>query len=73
MATQENPPANLPTPQVNVEFVPAKAGETFKLGTATIRIMEDGSHTGESPPSASSFVGSAERYDMLMGFLVWER
>ena len=36
----------LEIPQVNVNFVPAKAGDTFALGPATIRIMEDGSHTG---------------------------
>jgi len=47
MATQENPPAGLPTPQVPINFVPVKAGETFKLGHMTIRIMEDGSHTGK--------------------------
>lgn len=35
------------TPNVPINFVPATAGETFKLGTITIRIMEDGSRTGE--------------------------
>ncbi|OAP58080.1 hypothetical protein AYL99_07170 [Fonsecaea erecta] len=34
------------TPTVPINFVPAKAGETFKVGTITIRIMEDGSRTG---------------------------
>jgi hypothetical protein len=34
------------TPRVPVNFVPAHEGETFKLGTVTIRIMEDGSRTG---------------------------
>ena len=34
------------TPTVPINFVPAKSGETFKLGTITIRIMEDGSRTG---------------------------
>lgn len=33
-------------PDVPIEFVPVKAGETLKLGTITIRIMEDGSNTG---------------------------
>lgn len=48
MATQENPPTDLlPTPQVAINFVPAKAGEIIKLGASTIRIMEDGSHTGK--------------------------
>jgi hypothetical protein len=37
------------TPRVPVNFVPASEGETFKLGTVTIRIMEDGSRTGEPP------------------------
>lgn len=36
------------TPTVPINFVPATAGETFKLGTITIRIMEDGSRTGRS-------------------------
>lgn len=53
MASQEGPPAGLPVPQVNVNFVPAKAGETFAIGPVTIRIMEDGSHTGKSLPSLS--------------------
>jgi len=35
-----------PQPNVPAAFVPAKSGDTFKLGTLTIRIMEDGSHTG---------------------------
>lgn len=46
MATQENPPIAQMTPQVPIHFVPATVGETFKLGTLTIRIMEDGSRTG---------------------------
>ncbi|KIY00141.1 uncharacterized protein Z520_03826 [Fonsecaea multimorphosa CBS 102226] len=40
------------TPTVPINFVPAKAGETFKVGTITIRIMEDGSRTDR--------IGSAE-------------
>ncbi|SMQ48260.1 unnamed protein product [Zymoseptoria tritici ST99CH_3D7] len=32
-------------PSVDIAFVPAKAGETFKLGPITCRVMEDGSHT----------------------------
>ena len=55
MATQETPPAGLPVPQVPINFVPAKAGETFKLGAMTIRIMEDGSHTGKTPIEFYSF------------------
>ena len=35
------------TPNVPINFVPAKTGETFNAGTITIRIMEDGSRTGE--------------------------
>jgi len=34
------------TPRVPINFVPGKEGETFKLGTITIRILEDGSRTG---------------------------
>ena len=49
MATLEGPPTNLPVPQNHINFVPAKAGETFKLGPMTVRIMEDGSHTGNRP------------------------
>ncbi|KAK5227232.1 hypothetical protein LTR72_003222 [Exophiala xenobiotica] len=37
------------TPTVPINFVPATSGETFKVGTITIRIMEDGSRT-EPPP-----------------------
>ncbi|KAJ9608397.1 hypothetical protein H2200_007385 [Cladophialophora chaetospira] len=33
------------TPNVPINFVPAKSGETFKVGHITIRIMEDGSNT----------------------------
>jgi hypothetical protein len=33
-------------PRVPIEFVPAKGGETFAIGQITIRVMEDGSHTG---------------------------
>ncbi|OTA87829.1 hypothetical protein M434DRAFT_35171 [Hypoxylon sp. CO27-5] len=35
----------VPTPDISVDLVRAKAGETFKLGTITIRVMEDGSNT----------------------------
>jgi hypothetical protein len=48
------------TPTVPINFVPAKAGETFKLGTITIRIMEDGSRTGvcvQSSPIESVLSG----------------
>ncbi|KAF2754672.1 hypothetical protein EJ05DRAFT_503624 [Pseudovirgaria hyperparasitica] len=41
------------TPTVPVNYVAAKAGETFKLGQITIRIMEDGSRTDNR-------IGSAE-------------
>lgn len=34
------------TPNVPLNFVPAKAGEVLHLGTIIIRIMEDGSRTG---------------------------
>lgn len=36
-------------PDVPVSLVPVKGGEILKLGTITIRIMEDGSNTGISP------------------------
>lgn len=39
--------AAMETPNVPINFVPATAGETLKLGTITIRIMEDGARTGE--------------------------
>ena len=48
-AEREPPPSQLrlaDIPQVPANFVPAAAGERFKLGTMTIRIMEDGSRTG---------------------------
>ncbi|KAI5367835.1 Putative rmlC-like cupin domain superfamily, rmlC-like jelly roll protein [Septoria linicola] len=32
-------------PDVGIEFIEAKAGETFKLGPITCRVLEDGSHT----------------------------
>jgi len=40
-------------PDVPIKFVPVKAGETLKLGTITIRIMEDGSNTGEEYTSCA--------------------
>lgn len=40
------------TPAVPINFVPVSAGETFKLGTITIRIMEDGSRTDNRLGSA---------------------
>ena len=46
MASAECPPADLPVPQVSIDFVPATKGEILKLGPITIRVMEDGSHTG---------------------------
>ena len=36
----------VPIPTEKINFVPIKAGETFKLGPMTCRIMEDGSRTG---------------------------
>lgn len=33
-------------PDKDIHFVEAKAGETFKLGPITCRVMEDGSNTG---------------------------
>lgn len=38
----------VPIPDEKINFVPIKAGETFKLGPMTCRIMEDGSRTGLS-------------------------
>lgn len=40
----------VPVPDVPVNFVPATAGETFKLGPMTCRVMEDGSKTGAITP-----------------------
>lgn len=37
-------------PNVDINFVPVKGGETFKLGPLTCRVMEDGSHTGTPLP-----------------------
>ena len=34
-------------PNVDIEFIEAKGGETFKLGPITCRVLEDGSHTGK--------------------------
>lgn len=36
----------IPIPDVDIQFVPVSAGETFKLGPITCRVLEDGSHTG---------------------------
>lgn len=33
-------------PDVDINFIEAKGGETFKLGPITCRVLEDGSHTG---------------------------
>lgn len=33
-------------PDVDINFVPVKGGEIFKLGPITCRVMEDGSNTG---------------------------
>ncbi|KAI1383782.1 RmlC-like cupin [Hypoxylon trugodes] len=41
------------TPDIPVNLVRAKAGETFMLGTVKIRVMEDGSNTHDR-------IGSAE-------------
>lgn len=35
------------TPTVPINFIPAKAGEILTLGTIKLRIIEDGSLTGE--------------------------
>ena len=40
-------PPVVPTPSVPINFVHAKAGEIIKLGTIKLRVMEDGSKTGE--------------------------
>lgn len=41
-------------PKVPINFVPAKAGDTFPLGPMTIRIMEDGSRTGMTASTHST-------------------
>jgi len=56
MATREGPPALLETPQEHINFVPAKEGEIIKLGPLTLRVMEDGSHTGTNLTSSYAFV-----------------
>ncbi|KAI7373791.1 hypothetical protein KC336_g20339, partial [Hortaea werneckii] len=38
-------PNGIPIPELDINFVPAKAGEVLKLGPLTCRIMEDGSNT----------------------------
>lgn len=53
MATQETPRKDLSVPQMNVKFVPGKAGEAYKLGPITALLVEDGSHTGTYFPSTS--------------------
>ena len=45
--------AVMDTPSVPLNFVPAETGETFRVGTIQIRIMEDGSRTDNR-------IGSAE-------------
>ncbi|KAJ0268724.1 hypothetical protein COL940_013121 [Colletotrichum noveboracense] len=45
------PGRDIPTDGIPVNFVPAKAGETFKLGLVTCRVLEDGSRTSlKGPP-----------------------
>lgn len=39
-------PNGIPIPELDINFVPAKAGEVIRLGPLTCRIMEDGSKTG---------------------------
>jgi len=56
MATREGPLALLETPQEHINFVPAKEGEIIKLGPLTLRVMEDGSHTGTNLTSSYAFV-----------------
>lgn len=40
-------------PSVPVTLVPARKGDTFKIGPFTVRIMEDGSNTGQSRHSGT--------------------
>ncbi|KAJ0383765.1 hypothetical protein COL922a_009796 [Colletotrichum nupharicola] len=44
------PGRDIPTDGIPVNFVPAKAGETFKLGLITCRVLEDGSRTSLKGP-----------------------
>ena len=37
----------VPIPDVPINFVPIREGETFKLGPMTCRVLEDGSRTGK--------------------------
>lgn len=47
-------------PSVDIEYIPITAGETFKLGPLTCRILEDGSHTGTltNPPKKTPYTQS---------------
>jgi hypothetical protein len=51
-------PPVVPTPTVPINFVHAKAGEIIKLGTITLRVMEDGSRTGMPHPRQSKPIRS---------------
>ena len=39
-------PPVVPTPTVPINFVQAKAGEIISLGAIKLRVMEDGTRTG---------------------------
>jgi len=41
------PGRELPTDNIPVNWVPAKSGEIIQLGPITMRVLEDGSRTGE--------------------------
>ncbi|KAK3705001.1 hypothetical protein LTR37_013518 [Vermiconidia calcicola] len=46
----------IPVPDEKINFVPIRAGETFKLGPMTCRIMEDGSKTGHEMHDETFFI-----------------
>lgn len=51
------------TPSVPINFVPAKSGDSFHLGVITIRIMEDGTNTGDAAsPSMTALTNNKTRY-----------
>ena len=46
MAAHVETPPLMPTPQGRITLCLAQKGEIYKVGHLTIRIIEDGSHTG---------------------------
>lgn len=53
-AIAETPPL-MATPQVRINHIPAKGGDIYKVGILSIRVIEDGSHTGNCSFVLKSF------------------